>query len=68
MPQAGRLQLVLLAGQRADAIRAFIKADGFVIHVEFLWMKKGMVGLGVPGKFAVMTESASWHTCPKGQV
>lgn len=42
VPQAGSLQLVLLAGQRADAIRAFIKADGFVIHVEFLWMKKVM--------------------------
>lgn len=31
-------------------------------------MKKVMGGWGVLGKFAVMTESASCHTCPKGQV
>jgi len=39
MPEAGSLQLILLASKRADAIRAFIKADGFVIHVEFLRKK-----------------------------
>lgn len=32
MPEASGLQPVFLTGKRADAIRTFVKAYGFIVH------------------------------------